>query len=135
MSKGQDVCSVAELKPGDMKCVFVGAARILLSNVDGEVYATSDICSHALAYLSDGFLEGSVVECPLHGAQFDVVTGKAMSPPADGDIETYKVTVADGRIFVAATQLAPAEGQDEHMDSISVRFERGEKLICLSKQR
>ncbi|MFL9861854.1 non-heme iron oxygenase ferredoxin subunit [Paraburkholderia sediminicola] len=109
MSKGQDVGSVAEIKPGDMKCVFVGAQRILLSNVDGKVYATSDICSHALAYLSDGFLEGSVVECPLHGAQFDVITGKAMSPPSDGDIETYEVTVADGRIFVASEQLASAK--------------------------
>jgi nitrite reductase/ring-hydroxylating ferredoxin subunit len=107
MSKGQDVCSVAELKSGDMKCVFMGATRVLLSNVDGKVYATSDICSHALAYLSDGFLEGSLVECPLHGAQFDVITGKAMSAPADGDIETYKVTVADGRIFVGSARLVP----------------------------
>ncbi|MFM0341419.1 non-heme iron oxygenase ferredoxin subunit [Paraburkholderia fungorum] len=110
MSKGQDVCSVAEVKPGDMKCVSLGAARILLSNVDGKVYATSDICSHALAYLSDGFLEGCVVECPLHGARFDVTTGKAMSAPANGDIETYEVTVAEGRIFVASAELAPEKG-------------------------
>ena len=109
MSKGQDVCGVAELKSGEMKCVFVGATRILLSNVDGKVYATSDICSHALAYLSDGFLEGCLVECPLHGAQFDVTTGKAMSPPANGDIETYEVTVADGRIYVGSAQPAPAQ--------------------------
>ncbi|MFM0565580.1 non-heme iron oxygenase ferredoxin subunit [Paraburkholderia sediminicola] len=109
MLKGQDVCSVAELKPGNMKCVFVGTTQILLSNVEGKVYATSDICSHALAYLSDGYLEGCVVECPLHGAQFDVTTGKALSPPADGDIETYEVTVADDRIFVASAQLAPAK--------------------------
>ncbi|QYY33041.1 MULTISPECIES: non-heme iron oxygenase ferredoxin subunit [Cupriavidus] len=110
MHKGDDVCSVAELKPGEMKCVFVEGTRILLSNVDGKVYATSDVCSHALAYLSDGWLEGSVVECPLHGAQFDVVTGKALSAPANGDIETYGVTVADGRIFVASAQLTSAKG-------------------------
>ncbi|MGO4330401.1 non-heme iron oxygenase ferredoxin subunit [Cupriavidus sp. 2TAF22] len=109
MPKGHDVCSVAELKSGDMKCVFMGATRVLLANVDGKVYATSDICSHALAYLSDGYLEGSVVECPLHGAQFDVITGKALSPPADGDIETYEVTEADGRIFVAPVELALAK--------------------------
>ncbi|RZF24449.1 non-heme iron oxygenase ferredoxin subunit [Paraburkholderia sp. UYCP14C] len=109
MPKGQDVCSVTELKPGDMKCVFLGARRILLSNVDGQVYATSDLCSHALAYLSDGFLEGAVVECPLHGAQFDVTTGKALSAPADGDIDTYEVTVTDGRIFVASEEQVPAK--------------------------
>ncbi|MBP0594281.1 non-heme iron oxygenase ferredoxin subunit [Paraburkholderia sp. LEh10] len=102
MSKCTDVGSATELKPGDMKCVFVGSRRVLLSNVDGKVYATNDICSHALAYLSDGFLDGSVVECPLHGAQFDVITGKALTAPADGDIETYEVTLADGRILVAA---------------------------------
>jgi 3-phenylpropionate/trans-cinnamate dioxygenase ferredoxin subunit/naphthalene 1,2-dioxygenase system ferredoxin subunit len=51
-----------------------------------------------------------VVECPLHGAQFDVITGKAMSAPADGDIETYEVTVADGRVFVGSAQLAPEKG-------------------------
>ncbi|KAA0997764.1 non-heme iron oxygenase ferredoxin subunit [Paraburkholderia panacisoli] len=109
MDKGEDVCGVAELKPGDMKCVFLGATRVLLSNVDGKVYATSDVCSHALAYLSDGWLEGPVVECPLHGAQFDVTTGKALSALANGDIETYEVTVADGRIFVASAQLASAK--------------------------
>jgi len=72
----------------------VSPTRILLSNADGKVYATSDVCSHALAYLSDGFLDGSVVECPLDRARFDVAIGKALSPPADGDIGTYEVTVA-----------------------------------------
>jgi nitrite reductase/ring-hydroxylating ferredoxin subunit len=109
MSKGQDVCGVAEVPPGDMKCVSLGTTRILLSNVDGKVYATSDICSHALAYLSDGFLDGCVVECPLHAAQFDVTTGKAVAGPANGDLETYEVTLADGRIFVASPQLASVE--------------------------
>jgi 3-phenylpropionate/trans-cinnamate dioxygenase ferredoxin subunit/naphthalene 1,2-dioxygenase system ferredoxin subunit len=121
MPKGQDVCSAAELQPGDMKCVFVGTTRILLTNVEGQIYAVSDICSHALAYLSDGWLEGSVVECPLHGAQFDVTTGKALSPPADGDIETYEVSVSDGRIFVASAQLTPGKVSGEPMNLISVR--------------
>jgi nitrite reductase/ring-hydroxylating ferredoxin subunit len=48
-------------------------------------------------------LDGTVVECPLHGAQFDVTTAKALSPPADRDIKTYEVSVVDGRIFVALT--------------------------------
>jgi naphthalene 1,2-dioxygenase system ferredoxin subunit len=103
MPKGKDVCAANELTPGDMKCLFLGDTRVLLANVDGNFYATSDICSHALAFLSEGFLDGTVVECPLHGAQFDVTTGKALSPPADRDIKTYEVTIADGRIFVALT--------------------------------
>jgi nitrite reductase/ring-hydroxylating ferredoxin subunit len=83
-----------------MKCVFLGETRILLANVDGRLYATSDVCSHAFAYLSEGFLDGAVVECPLHGAQFDVTKGKVLSAPADRDIKTYKVTVVNGRVFV-----------------------------------
>jgi nitrite reductase/ring-hydroxylating ferredoxin subunit len=109
MDKGEDVCGVAELNPGDMKCVLLGGTRVLLSNVDGKVYATSDVCSHALAYLSDGWLEGSVVECPLHGAQFDVTSGKSVSAATYADIETYEVTVADGRIFVGSARLEPAK--------------------------
>lgn len=102
MAKGQDVCAAAELAPGEMKCVLLGETRILLANVDGRIYAVSDICSHAKAYLSEGFLDGVVVECPLHGAQFDIATGKVLSPPADRDIKSYEVTVAEGRVFVEA---------------------------------
>jgi nitrite reductase/ring-hydroxylating ferredoxin subunit len=100
MPKGQEVCAAAEIMPGDMKCVFLGQTRILLANVDGKFYATSDVCSHEFACLSEGFLDGPVVECPLHGAQFDVATGKALSPPADKDLKTYEVTVVDGRLIV-----------------------------------
>jgi nitrite reductase/ring-hydroxylating ferredoxin subunit len=100
MANGQDVCAAAEITPGEMKCVLVGETRILLANVDGKIYATSDICSHALAFLSEGFLDGAIVECPLHGAQFNVTTGKVVSPPADKDIKIYGVTVVDGRVLV-----------------------------------
>jgi nitrite reductase/ring-hydroxylating ferredoxin subunit len=100
MAKGQDVCAAGEIMPGEMKCVLVGQTRILLANVDGKIYATSDVCSHALAFLSEGFLDGAIVECPLHGAQFDVTTGKVVSPPADKDIKIYGVTVVDGRVLV-----------------------------------
>jgi nitrite reductase/ring-hydroxylating ferredoxin subunit len=100
MTRGQDVCAATEVMPGEMKCVSLGETRILLANVDGRIYATSDVCSHAFAYLSEGFLDDAVVECPLHGAQFDVTTGKALCPPADSDIKTYEVTVVDGRVLV-----------------------------------
>ena len=67
----------AEIPAGTMKRVtaFKGE-RILLSNVGGKIYATQDDCGHQRASLSKGTLEGSVVTCPLHGATFDVKTGK-----------------------------------------------------------
>jgi nitrite reductase/ring-hydroxylating ferredoxin subunit len=80
MPKGHDVCAAEELMPGDMKCVFLGDRRVLLANVDGKVYATGDVCSHALAFLSEGFLEGTVVECPLHGARFRCHHRKGIVP-------------------------------------------------------
>jgi nitrite reductase/ring-hydroxylating ferredoxin subunit len=110
MSKGGDVCLAVEVAPGEMKCVFAGETRILLANVDGKFCAVSDICSHAFASLSEGFLDGGVVECPLHGAKFDIATGKALSPPADKDLKTYEVTIVDGRIIVSTPETGdPAE--------------------------
>ena len=76
------VAAVSEVSPGDMKVVDVGDDQILLVNVDGEVHACDDICSHAYASLSEGDLDGAEVQCPLHGAIFNVRTGKVLTPPA-----------------------------------------------------
>ena len=74
--------------------------RIALCNVDGEFFATTDVCSHDEASLSDGELFGHVVECPLHGARFDVRTGKALSLPAVYPVKTFEVRVLDGQLQV-----------------------------------
>jgi 3-phenylpropionate/trans-cinnamate dioxygenase ferredoxin component len=101
MLKGQDVCAVADIMPGDVKCVFLGETRILLANVDGKFYATRNVSSHPFAYLSEGVLDGSVVARPPHGAQFDVASGKALPPLAEKDIKTYHVTVVEGSVIVS----------------------------------
>ena len=75
------VARTSELAPGEMKRVLVERERVLLANVDGDYYALNDWCGHQKAALSKGKLEGSVVECPLHFACFDVTTGKALSGP------------------------------------------------------
>ena len=79
--------------PGDMTSVDVGDDQVLLANVDGEVHACDDICSHAYALLSEGDLEGAEIQCPLHGAIFNVRTGKVLTPPAMEDLRTYEVRV------------------------------------------
>lgn len=76
--------------------------RIALYNVEGTIHATANVCTHAFALLSDGWLEGDTVECPLHGGRFDVVTGKAMGDPVDCDLRVFPVEIEDGvvRVFI-----------------------------------
>ncbi len=94
------VAAVGELKPGDMKAVDVGNEQVLLVNVGGEVHACDDICSHAYASLSEGDLDGSEVQCPLHGAVFNVATGKVLTPPAVDALRTFEVRVEGEDILV-----------------------------------
>jgi len=71
----------AEVPVGKMKKVELGGKEILIANVDGKYYAIADMCTHRLGDLSMGTLEGKVVTCPLHGAKFDVTTGKVIQGP------------------------------------------------------
>jgi len=95
------VAKAGELEPGRCMKVTVRGKRVALFNVDGEIYATDDTCSHAEASLSEGELIGDVVVCPRHGARFNVKTGQALSLPAWAPIATYPVKVEDGEIKVA----------------------------------
>ena len=65
--------------------------HILLCKIAGKYYAVSNICSHARVLLSKGRLRGTTITCPLHGARFDVTTGKCMGGPAFQDIPSYPV--------------------------------------------
>ena len=94
------VADVGELGPGDMKAVEVGAEPVLLVNVDGTIYACDDTCTHALASLSEGDLSGQEIECPLHGAAFNVTTGEVLTPPADENLKTYAVRVEGDDVLV-----------------------------------
>ena len=101
MSEGcVTVAEVADLPPGAIREVTVGGDDIAIYNVGGEFFATTNVCTHDEAYLSDGELFGHVVECPLHGARFDVRTGKVLSLPAVYPLKTYEVRVADGKVQV-----------------------------------
>jgi nitrite reductase/ring-hydroxylating ferredoxin subunit len=89
-----------ELAEGAMKGVDVGDLQIAIYNVEGEIYATDNICTHAFALLTDGFLDGDVIECPLHGGCFKVKTGEGMGPPITEDIKTFPVRISGDTIEV-----------------------------------
>jgi naphthalene 1,2-dioxygenase ferredoxin component len=88
----------------------VGDLQIALHLVAGAVYATSDICSHAYAHLSDGLLEGYEVLCPLHGGSFDVRTGAAVRAPCTAPVAVYATKIESGRVYVRI-------GDDRHATS------------------
>jgi naphthalene 1,2-dioxygenase system ferredoxin subunit len=86
--------------PGDVTAVTVGDKELALYEVDGEVYASDNRCTHGDALLSDGFLEGNQIECPFHQGRFDICTGKALCAPLTEDIRVYPVRIENNRIWV-----------------------------------
>jgi naphthalene 1,2-dioxygenase ferredoxin component len=91
----------AALGEGDMMAVTARGKEIALYCVGGAVYATDNLCTHAFANLTDGFLDGDEIECPLHAGRFKVTTGEGLGPPIPCDLQTYKVRVAGDMIEVA----------------------------------
>jgi nitrite reductase/ring-hydroxylating ferredoxin subunit len=81
--------------------VDLDGAEIALHLVGGEVFATSNICSHAFARLSDGYIEGRAAICPMHEGGFDVATGAALYAPCSDPIATYPAKVENGDVFIA----------------------------------
>lgn len=85
---------------GDVVGVKVAGKDIALYEVEGEIFATDNLCTHGAARLSDGFLEGREIECPLHQGRFDVCSGKAMCAPLTEDIRTYPVKIENMRVML-----------------------------------
>ncbi|MBI3179470.1 MAG: non-heme iron oxygenase ferredoxin subunit [Deltaproteobacteria bacterium] len=94
------VAKVSEVEQGEVRRVSVGEREIALYNLDGQYYATDDTCSHAQASLSDGFIDGGEVECPLHGARFVIQSGEVAGPPAEEPIATYPTRVQGDTVYV-----------------------------------
>ena len=94
------VAKIDELDEEEVMEAKIGDLDLALYNVEGEFFATDGICTHEYINLCDGYVEGHIIECPLHSACFDIKTGKAMKAPATVDLKTYPVKVEGGSIFV-----------------------------------
>lgn len=90
----------ADIAPGAAKQVRVSGRVLALYNLNGTYYATDDTCTHAFASLSEGYIDGDTVECPLHQGCFHIPSGKAVAPPVTQDVRAYPVKVVDGDIYV-----------------------------------
>jgi 3-phenylpropionate/trans-cinnamate dioxygenase ferredoxin subunit len=94
------VAKAAELAPGQMKWVAIEGNRLVLANVEGSFYALRDVCGHRNAPLSRGKLQGYLIECPLHFAEFDVRTGELVNGPVSTGVPVYEVRVEGGTVYV-----------------------------------
>jgi len=100
------VCRVDELpERGAAAADINGTVMAIIRTESGEIHAVDDTCSHANVSLSEGELEGTTLECWLHGSRFDVRTGEPSGPPATAPIDVYPVKVEDGDVYVGTTPL------------------------------
>ncbi|WP_369202271.1 bifunctional 3-phenylpropionate/cinnamic acid dioxygenase ferredoxin subunit [Streptomyces sp. PU-14G] len=93
------VCRLEDLPAGESVRLDL-EPPIAVFNADGELYAVDDTCTHQDASLSEGWLEGCLVECPLHAASFDLRTGRPTCLPARKAVRTHAVSVLDGTVWV-----------------------------------
>ncbi|MEK7158807.1 MAG: non-heme iron oxygenase ferredoxin subunit [Patescibacteria group bacterium] len=100
MSTPTILCRLDDISDGGAKRVVFDGQSFAVFRHGEEVYAISDRCSHQGGSLSNGFLDGNVVECPWHGAMFDIRTGEALSLPAVRGVSSLPVRVVGGNVIV-----------------------------------
>ncbi|MBS0325823.1 MAG: non-heme iron oxygenase ferredoxin subunit [Proteobacteria bacterium] len=96
----QKVGSVDDLADDAPLSVVVGDVEVGIYRVNGKLYAIEDVCPHQYALLTQGFVEGVNVECALHGAVFDITTGKCLKEPGGRDLRTYEVRENGGDVEI-----------------------------------
>lgn len=95
-----DVAPEGTLEPGEHKVIDVDDRMVAVFNIGGEFLAIEDLCTHDGEELTGGPLEGDQIICPRHGAAFCLRTGRALTPPAYEDVDTFAVRVQDGMVQV-----------------------------------
>ena len=100
MSEKVELCSAEEVAPGAALKVETKGLAVAVFNVDGEYYVTDDLCTHGPGSLSEGYVEGDVVECNFHNGQFNIRTGEVVSPPCMIPIKTYPTRVENGKVVI-----------------------------------
>lgn len=94
------LCRTDEVAPGAVLKVETAGLELAVYNVDGTFYVTDDRCTHGPGSLSEGFLDGEVIECNFHQGCFNVRTGAVVVPPCVVPIRTYPVTVEDDTVYI-----------------------------------
>ena len=95
-----DLCSTADVAPGNAIKVEAGDLTLAVYNVEGEFFVTDDACTHGPGSLSEGYIDGDVVECNFHNGQFNIKTGEVVAPPCMIPVKTYRVVVDGERVLI-----------------------------------
>jgi nitrite reductase/ring-hydroxylating ferredoxin subunit len=98
------LCRTADVGDGSALKVEAQGLVVAVFNVNGEFLVTDDACTHGPGSLSEGYLDGDIIECNFHGGQFSVRTGEVISPPCMVPVKTYAVTVENGLVFIDDTR-------------------------------
>jgi nitrite reductase/ring-hydroxylating ferredoxin subunit/uncharacterized membrane protein len=106
------VCNQSELGDGQVMLAKIGNERVVVARCSDGMVAFSDHCTHKGGPLSDGALIGCTVQCPWHGSQFDVRSGRVVAGPAGAKITTYDVEIRAGEVYVKPAIVIPAEPEE-----------------------
>ncbi|MBI4861032.1 MAG: non-heme iron oxygenase ferredoxin subunit [Candidatus Riflebacteria bacterium] len=101
------VARAGDLVDGQALSTFVGDERVAVFRIAGQFYAIEDRCTHDEGTLSEGSVDGEIIECPRHGAKFNIRTGEVLSMPAVVPVRTFPVRVVDGEVFVRVAGEGP----------------------------
>ncbi len=99
-----DICNIDQVQEDFPFSGKVEDKEVGIYRVDGEFYALEDVCPHAFALLSQGFVEDGIVECPLHEAQFDIKTGQCLREPGGRNIRRYPLRVNENQIQITLVE-------------------------------
>lgn len=94
------LCKPAEVEAGHAIRVEKDGLVLAVFNLEGEFHVTDDACTHGPGSLSEGFIDGDVIECNFHNGQFDIKTGEIVAPPCMIPVRTYPTTVEGGTVFI-----------------------------------
>jgi 3-phenylpropionate/trans-cinnamate dioxygenase ferredoxin subunit len=94
------LCQLAEVADATALRVELAEVDVAVVRVGDEVFAVEDVCSHAEFPLTDGEVDGTTIECALHGSRFDLRTGKPLGPPATQPVRTFPVSVSNGDVYI-----------------------------------
>lgn len=95
-----ELCKVEEVGTGEVRRIEAAGLTLAVYNLEGDFYVTNDACTHGPGSLSEGFIEGDVIECNFHQGGFNIRTGEVVKPPCMVPVKTYKTVVENGRVFV-----------------------------------
>ena len=95
-----ELCRVEDVGAGEARRIEAAGLTLAVFNLDGEFCVTDDHCTHGPGSLSEGFIDGDLVECNFHQGVFNIRTGEVVQPPCMVPVKTYKTFVEDGRVYI-----------------------------------